>query len=89
MALKNFPIDRLPGDVKRKAAAAIAKADTAASLLAADVEQLLELNARSPLDSDKDADQVAADEQAKQRVHDMKEFEGLYPGRWRPKKPKK
>lgn len=83
MTLRRFQIDQLPPDVKGSAVAAIAKASAFADTLAGDVEGLLRQHARSPLDGDEDEDQTAADALARERLAEMKQFEGLYPGRWR------
>jgi len=78
LALRAFPLDQLPPDIRGLAAQAIGRAGAVAEELAEKADAVLKNFARSPLiDADPEAE-----ERRQQRVALMKEKEALWPGLW-------
>lgn len=78
LALKNFPIDQLPQDLRGDAVQKIGKALDTVSKMRTDIDKLLEAAARSPL---LDPDPTAGP-RAKERAERIKNVEGLFAGNW-------
>jgi hypothetical protein len=78
-ALRSFPADTLPLDVRAKALKKIKEAMDVADDLGAAIDSVLRDFAKSPL-VDPDGD---AEERAKERAKQMRELEAMYPGSWR------
>jgi hypothetical protein len=79
-ALRAFPIDTLPKDVRAKAIKKIEEAMDVAEDLAAAIDSVLRDFAKSPLvDPDGDAEQ-----RAKERAKQLQDLQAMYPGSWRP-----
>jgi HNH endonuclease len=79
LGLRTFHIDRLPPDVKGKAARAIRQAVSMADKVADDIDSVLRDFARSPL-IDPDPDSEA---RAEERAAKLQQRQALYPGNWR------
>lgn len=78
MALKNFPIDRLPQELRGTALRQIRKAMGSADKMKLDIDELLEAAAKSNLiDPDPDSKK-----RAKERSERIRESEGLFAGNW-------
>ena len=81
LALKRFPIDRLPPSVKGRAVRYIGQAITVRNDLADDIDRLLRDFARSPLiEAEPDPDLEARTQERQAR---LKKTEALHPGNWR------
>jgi 5-methylcytosine-specific restriction endonuclease McrA len=85
-ALRAFPADTLPTEIRAKALRKIKEAMNVAEDLSAAIDSVLRDFAKSPL-VDPDGD---AEERAKERAKQLQELEAMYPGSWRaPRKRKK
>ena len=85
-ALRAFPTDALPKDVRALALRKIQEAMDVAEDLGAAIDTVLRDFARSPL-IDPDGD---AEHRAKERAKQLQELEAMYPGSWRaPRKRRK
>jgi len=80
LALRGFPIDRLPPHIKQQAAESIKKAKNMADMLASNIDSLLMKYAQSPLIDPNDSVEEA---RITQRNSELKKIEALYPGNWR------
>lgn len=86
LALKNFPLDQLPPNVKGAAARAIRQMTAFAEGFSEGIDKVLREQARSPL-LDKDPKALQA---SLERAASLKGIEGLYPGgKWRAERVKK
>lgn len=85
-ALRSFPVDTLPKEVRAKALQKVKEAMDVAEDLGAAIDSVLRDFAKSPLvDPDGDAEQ-----RAKERAKQLQELEAMYPGSWRaPRKRRK
>lgn len=79
MALRNFPIDRLPAHIKARAALAIHRATAVAKKIGGEMDDLLRAYAKSELVDDDQEDPV----QAAERAAALKKLEAMFPGGWR------
>jgi len=79
MALRAFPVDSLPAEIRHKAIDRVKRAMLAAEEIGAAIDALLREHAKSDLI---DPDPADAD-RAAQRSKQMKEIQAMYPGRWR------
>jgi 5-methylcytosine-specific restriction endonuclease McrA len=79
LGLRDFPIDQLPRSLRGTVVIARRRAELTAGKMADGIDTLLRLRARSPL-VDPDPDK---EERTKKRLLEMKQLEGLFPGKWR------
>ncbi|HEX4112902.1 MAG TPA: HNH endonuclease [Stellaceae bacterium] len=85
MGLRNFPIDQLPANVRGRAVKAIDNLDRVGQRFAENVDSILQEFAKSELvDPDPDAAQRANERSEKKRA-----IQGLFPGQWRARPPKR
>lgn len=85
-ALRAFPTDRLPKQIRASVVRKIKEAMNVAEDLSAAIDSVLRDFAKSPL-IDPDGD---AEERAKERAKQLQELEAMYPGSWRaPRKRRK
>jgi len=81
LALRKFPIDRLPPTVRGRVPLVIRQAEATQVRIMDQVDDLLREYARSPLiDDDLDP---GADARARKRSEALKNIEAIYPGVWR------
>lgn len=83
-ALRSFPIDHLPREIRAKAISTIKQFSDLENEATDELEKILQHYARSPLDGDDDED-PAAD---KERLEKLRQTEALYKGVWRGRKHK-
>jgi hypothetical protein len=85
-ALREYPVDTLPKDIRARALKKIKEAMEVAEDLGAAIDSVLRDFAKSPLvDPDGDSEQ-----RAKERTKQLQELEAMYPGAWRaPRKRRK
>lgn len=79
LALRSFPIDTLPTDIRARAIKKIKEAQAAAEDIGAAIDELLREYAKSPF---VDPDTELA-ERVKTRAENLQAIEALYPGSWR------
>jgi 5-methylcytosine-specific restriction endonuclease McrA len=79
LALRKFPIDQLPINIKGRAAIAIRRATSIHDQITINIDRLLRENAKSPL-IDRDP---GAQARATERTATLKHLEALFPGNWR------
>jgi hypothetical protein len=78
-ALRQFPVDTLPKEIRAKALKKVKEAMGVAEDLSAAIDSVLRDFAKSPL-VDPDGD---AEKRAKERAKQLQELEAMYPGAWR------
>ena len=78
--LKNFPIDRLPPQIKAKAARAIDRAVTMVDIVGEQLDEILREYAHSELIDPEEGDD--ADKRHRERKKALKDLKVLYPGVW-------
>jgi hypothetical protein len=86
-ALRRFPIDRLPPDIRNKALKYIRQTANMRDDLVNAIEQILREYAKSPLLEEESEPEF--EERTRERRASLREVEALFPGNWRGPKSKK